>query len=120
MSDEVHRRKIVIVMPVFDDWDAFGQLIAKLGQQNDLNPYNLSVLAVDDGSSKKPTDTETLRATKGMLENVRVIRLACNLGHQRAIAVGIVEASKADDVDAVVVMDSDGEDDPGAVARLIA
>jgi glycosyltransferase involved in cell wall biosynthesis len=120
MSVEVHRRKIVIVMPVFEDWEAFAQVIAQLGQQNDLRPYNVSVLAVDDGSSKKLTDTDTLMATKGMLKNVRIIHLACNLGHQRAIAVGIVEASKADDVDAVVVMDSDGEDDPGAVPRLIA
>ena len=114
-----NRKKIGIVLPVFNDWEAFTQLLAQLGEQADLRKNDLHVFAVDDGSSE-PADTAALIVRKGMLSDLRVIRLACNLGHQRAIAVGLVEASKISEIDAVVVMDSDGEDPPHAVAKLIA
>jgi glycosyltransferase involved in cell wall biosynthesis len=106
-------------MPVFNDWEAFAQLLAQLGEQAELGKNDLCVFAVDDGSSELP-DTAALVARKGILSDLRVIRLACNLGHQRAIAVGMVAASMISDLDVVVVMDSDGEDRPDAVAKLIA
>jgi polyisoprenyl-phosphate glycosyltransferase len=114
-----HRKKIAIVTPVFNDWEAFGRLLAQLREQAELGKYDVYVIAVDDGSSEL-ADTAALIARRGILSDIRVVRLACNLGHQRAIAVGLVAASKALDIGAVVVMDSDGEDQPDAVARLIA
>lgn len=45
-----------------------------------------------------------------------------NLGHQRAIAVGLVEAYRQhqnEPFDAVVVMDSDGEDPPADIPSLL-
>jgi hypothetical protein len=35
-----------------------------------------------------------------------------NIGHQRAIAVGLSEIQKRDDYDLIIVMDADGEDKP--------
>jgi hypothetical protein len=104
---------------VFNDWQAFGELLEQLGQQVALGDHDILVIAVDDCSSEQ-ADTAGLIARKGTVVDIRVIRLACNLGHQRAIAVGLVAASKVSDIDAVVVMDSDGEDQPDAVPRLIA
>jgi hypothetical protein len=49
-----------------------------------------------------------------------VIRLAVNLGHQRAIAVGLCAIAGADDITGVLVMDSDGEDRPADIAALLA
>src|SRR5262245_4864205 len=111
-------KKIVIVTPVFNDWAAFGLLLKQLGQQSALANYEMHVLAVDDGSSERP-DVAKLAKLKGIVKDFRVIQLVCNLGHQRAIAVGLVEVSKSKDVDAVVVMDGDGEDRPEDVVRLI-
>ena len=56
---------------------------------------------------------------KGTVKDFRVVQLACNLGHQRAIAVGLVEVTKLKGLDAVVVMDADGEDRVEDVIRLI-
>jgi hypothetical protein len=53
------------------------------------------------------------------VRSVQVLRLAANLGHQRAIAVGLTEMARREDLDAVVVMDSDGEDRPEDIARLL-
>jgi polyisoprenyl-phosphate glycosyltransferase len=119
MSVGYHRKKITVVTPVFNDWEAFAQLLEQIGSQTELANYDVYVFAVDDGSSEAP-DEVGLNARKGLVSDLWIIRLACNLGHQRAIAIGLVAASKVHDTDAVVVMDSDGEDRPGDVARLIA
>ena len=48
------------------------------------------------------------------------MRLLRNVGHQRALAVGLSYAHAHDLCDVVVVMDADGEDDPADVPRLLA
>ncbi|WP_251274030.1 glycosyltransferase, partial [Enterobacter hormaechei] len=54
------------------------------------------------------------------LEGV-VIRLRRNVGHQRAIAIGLgYVAEHFDGNDIVVVMDSDGEDTPESITELVA
>ena len=118
-SDGLMKQKtIAIVTPVFDDWAAFGILLEQLGALPELGQYELLLIAVDDASSEVPNVADLL-ARKGCIGDMRIIRLACNLGHQRAIAVGMVAANKIADIDAVVVMDSDGEDMPRDVPRLI-
>ena len=49
-----------------------------------------------------------------------MLQLRRNLGHQRAIAVGLAYAEEHDPCDVVVIMDGDGEDDPKDVPRLLA
>ncbi len=53
------------------------------------------------------------------IDRLVLLDLAVNLGHQRAIALGIAVVAQDDD-DLLVIMDSDGEDDPDDVPRLIA
>ena len=115
-----HRRKLAIVSPVFNDWDAFGQLIERLGQLNETEIFEINVVAVDDGSFVDLADVASLRARKGGLASVNVVKLACNLGPMRAIAAGLVTANKIDDLDAVIVMDADGEDRIEDIGQLIA
>ena len=79
----------------------------------------MSLLIVDDGSTE-PSIIEYPIPTLRRIEEIEIIRLACNLGHQRAIAVGLVAACDRRDLDAVVVMDSDGEDLPADIPRLLA
>jgi polyisoprenyl-phosphate glycosyltransferase len=110
---------IVVVSPVLNDWAAFGELIERLSQLEDARIHNVKCIAVDDGSSVRP-DMSALNQRKGYLAEVRVVRLACNLGAIRAIAVGLVAASKLEDIDAAIVMDADGEDRPEDIARLLA
>jgi hypothetical protein len=49
---------------------------------------------------------------------VTLVRLTCNLGHQRAIAVGLSFAEEREH-QAVIVMDSDGEDRPADILSLL-
>jgi hypothetical protein len=114
------RRKLAIVSPVFNDWEAFGQLIERLGQLDETEIFEIDVIAVDDSSFTGLADVASLRARKGSLASVNVVKLACNLGPMRAIAAGLVTANKIDDLDAVIVMDADGEDRPEDIGQLIA
>ena len=53
------------------------------------------------------------------MRSIRILRLRRNLGHQRAIAIGLVHVEKAIAADAVLVMDGDGEDTPEGALQLL-
>jgi hypothetical protein len=80
--------------------------------------FEADVLVIDDGSTTEP-DGDPERGSFGALRRIDVLRLRRNLGHQRAIAVGLAYIDDCLQSRAVVVMDGDGEDDPADVPRLL-
>jgi hypothetical protein len=108
------QNQLVIVTPVFEDWEAssrlFKELARELGQQ-------MFVVAVDDGSVKQPLDISSLEDAR---VNGVVLTLRRNVGHQRAIAIGLSYAAEhMAEHQRVVVMDSDGEDLPSTIPDLL-
>lgn len=110
-------KRLIIVTPVFNDWESFRQLACDLSDLAQAQNLNIRILAVDDGSNSTADDLTLSGADH--LESVEVLRLVCNLGHQRAIAIGLVEARKMEDYDAVIVMDCDGEDRVSDIPSLL-
>jgi len=111
---------VAIVVPVLNDAESLEHLISALDQQAGLQPYALHILVVDDGSFPPLAGRlEPHRRGGGAVARLRVVTAPTNLGHQRAIALGLVEASAIPDLFATVVMDADGEDRPEDVARLL-
>ena len=104
--------KVVIVTPVFNDWASFTRLTADIDAALKSVDVDYSILAVNDDSSIPP-DTSKVTLDGNLLH------LTCNLGHQRAIAVGLAYLADKEDFDAVIVMDADGEDKPEDIPRLI-
>ena len=107
--------RIIVVTPVFEDRTASSRLLrelrAALGD-------GLFVVAVDDGSVHEPVEYSSL-ADAGV-QGV-VIRLRRNVGHQRAIAIGLSwVADHLENPGQIVVMDSDGEDLPQSIPELCA
>jgi polyisoprenyl-phosphate glycosyltransferase len=111
---------IAIVTPVLDDWDSLQHLLIDLGRLFRGQAVRLHVLVVDDGSSAAPDIDRFALASGDPIVELQIVHLAMNLGHQRAIAIGLTEIARRHDIDAVVVMDSDGEDRPADVTRLLA
>jgi hypothetical protein len=105
-------------MPVFNDWTSVSQLVGALENMAASTDLQLSVFAVDDGSIEAKLIAYPLQ-TLNRIREVEIIDLICNLGHQRAIAVGLVEVYERKEFDAVLIMDSDGEDRPDDIPRLI-
>lgn len=105
---------LVVVMPVFEDREASTRLFQELAEKRGPGTF---IVAVDDGSVKQPVEPATISASG--LAGV-VIRLRRNVGHQRAIAIGLnYVAEHFGDGQPVVVMDSDGEDTPESIAELL-
>jgi hypothetical protein len=105
---------LIVVTPVYEDAEASGRLFKELVAQfkNDV-----LVVAVDDGSVKQPLNIKSLEQN-GL--NGVVLKLRRNVGHQRAIAIGMGYVAERIDADQrVVVMDSDGEDLPSTIPDLI-
>jgi glycosyltransferase involved in cell wall biosynthesis len=118
-KQELVSEAITIVIPVFNDRKALGRLLARLDESLLNERAEIGVLVVDDGSSTQNYE-DFIPADLKAIRKVDVLELRRNLGHQRAIAVGLayVEANVASQ--AVLVMDGDGEDDPREVPRLLA
>ncbi|MGK6310089.1 glycosyltransferase [Variovorax sp. DT-64] len=104
----------VVVTPVFEDSEASARLFRELF---DAFGRQVHVVAVDDGSVRQPVDIRQMEAI-GL--SGTVIRLRRNVGHQRAIAVGLgYVAEHLAEAQRVVVMDSDGEDLPASIPELL-
>lgn len=108
--------RVAVLTPVFNDSACLPFLLADLAEAEGL-PADTTVLIVDDGSTEElALDPTTLPEILGAIE---VLHLGCNLGHQRAIAAGIVEAVRRNDFDVIIVIDADGEDHPQDVSALM-
>jgi polyisoprenyl-phosphate glycosyltransferase len=112
------RHDVVVLIPVFNDWVACGMLLEGLDSAMAEAGRRVSVLLVDDGSTLDSAALRTPAAPRA-LDSVDVLLLRRNLGHQRAIGVGLAWIHENRPCDAVVVMDADGEDDPRVVPQLL-
>lgn len=112
--------RIAIVMPVLDDWISFSMVVLAIAQKFASTGRRFVVVAVDDGSTMRRGNDSTLLPPGSCIEAIEVLQLAINLGHQRAIAVGLASVARRDDIATVIVMDSDGEDRPDDIAALLA
>ena len=110
--------RVTVLMPVFNDWKSASRLVEELGRISRERVLGLSALLVDDGSTEQPTESDLETIQRSGLD-VTVLPLKLNLGHQRALGVGICFACQNIAGESLVVMDCDGEDDPEDVPRLI-
>lgn len=108
--------RIAIISPIFNDWESFQQLVADLGAALQDLDCSVEMIAVDDCSSEREPDDIALTSP---VNQIRILTLASNVGHQRAIAVGLSSIVDRSDIDLVAVMNSDGEDRPVELKRLI-
>lgn len=108
------QHQVIIVTPVYEDLEASSRLFKELSAQFGNRVF---VVAVDDGSVKQPLDIASLE--EAGVEGV-VLKLRRNVGHQRAIAIGLGYVSEhMQENQRVVVMDSDGEDMPSTIPDLL-
>jgi len=110
------RPKLLIITPVFDDWQSLRALSRDITEELSDADYTVEILAIDDCSLEHIPRELPFHFP---VVSFNVLRLRANLGHQRAIAVGLSSISEPTDVDLVVVMDSDGEDRPAELKCMI-
>lgn len=113
-----HAARLWIVCPMLHDTESFLRLrtetLAECGRANVAGAIRF--LVIDDSAG---TDPDVIQLED--LPDVDVLTPPFNLGHQRAIVFGLRDlVPRLDGDELVVTMDSDGEDQPADVPRLIA
>jgi hypothetical protein len=115
MQPDAPANPLLILLPVYNDWAAAEMLLAQLDEELTKSDARADVLLADDGSTEPRRWPETKYHAIG---RISVLRLARNLGHQRALAVALAHIAANFSYDAVVVMDADGEDRPADALAL--
>jgi len=110
-------QNLIVCIPVYNDWEAVDLLIEKLDHEIAMLQGRVSIIIVDDGSTE--TVPNKLSKAPSNIAKIEIIHLRRNLGHQRAIAMGLSYIYANYKCQAVLIMDGDGEDDPKDAIALI-
>jgi polyisoprenyl-phosphate glycosyltransferase len=109
---------IALIVPVYNDWEALMNLLKTVNLQVHKLGGSVDIFVVDDGSTS-PRMFHVPGGSLTQIKQVWLIELTCNLGHQRAIAVGLAHLNRINAYDVAIVMDSDGEDRPEDLSALL-
>jgi glycosyltransferase involved in cell wall biosynthesis len=119
VTDLSRQLSISFVIPLHDDWESAGLLLSALDSILRECTVQANILLIDDGSSV-PLPSIFPNTAFTAISEVEILHLRRNLGHQRAIAIGLAFLHSNRIFDAVVIMDGDGEDRPSDIPKLIA
>jgi glycosyltransferase involved in cell wall biosynthesis len=106
-----------IIIPCYNEEKGIVRLLEEIDQVAEVNSLQLTTVIVDDGSDDDTVERIRLMSLPSV--EIRIISLFYNMGHQEAIAQGILFANSLQATQ-VIVMDGDGEDDPHTIPRLLA
>jgi glycosyltransferase involved in cell wall biosynthesis len=103
-----------VVIPLYNERDNLAPLHDELSRVVGALGRSYEFVFVDDGSTDGSFDV--LRELRDRDQHVRVFRLARNSGQTAALSCGLRNAAG----DIVVAIDSDGENDPADIPRLLS
>ena len=105
-----------ILIPQYNDWEALNLLIAQLNKDVAADTLAATSLVIVDDCSTQ--EQYTLEKFDG--KSVQIVRLWRNMGHQRAIAIGLSYVASEFACNKIIVMDADGEDAPVDINKLVS
>lgn len=111
--------RMIVVIPVFNDWTAVGLLLEELDPVLLGQGMDLEILIIDDASTEPVEASVFCRKVFQTIKSIEILRLRRNLGHQRAIAVALAFLDAHRPFDVLAIMDGDGEDNPRDLPRLL-
>ena len=111
---KIKTRKIYVLIPVYNDWLSLSKLLRAIDKM--IKKNNINILIINDCSTEKNKNSKHQFKN---IKSVKVINLKRNVGHDRAIAVGLNILYKKKLFDYVITMDSDGEDNPKDIKSFI-
>jgi glycosyltransferase involved in cell wall biosynthesis len=106
--------ELSVVVPFYEEEEAIDAFFDELLGVLDRLPQRSEVIAVDDGSGDGTF--ARLAAVRARDPRVKVIRFRRNFGQTAGLAAGFAHASGA----VVVTMDSDLQNDPADIPRMLA
>ena len=109
-------RNIVIITPVYNDWESFSKLIDEINKSiSSLRDISFRLIVINDGSKEK---APTLKLP-AYIQTIELLNMKINQGHAICLANGIKYALNNYEFDNLILMDADGEDRPEEIFDLI-
>ena len=109
-------KKIIILIPVFNDWQSLNKLLENINLNLSKLNFNISLIVVNDASNEK--NTNDLNKFEN-IKPIKTINLIKNIGHARSIATGLKHIFEKEEFDYVIPMDGDGEDRPEEINNFL-
>ena len=105
--------KLKILIAVYNDWSSLDILLGEIYKKLNQTVWkNYEVYIVNDAS--------TIEIPEKIKRKTKIINLFNNIGSQGAISIGVKYIQKkTDDMTHLLIMDSDGEDKPEDIVRLL-
>ena len=108
--------KYLFLIPLYNDWRSLNFLLRKINAEISKKKRSAEVIILNDASEiKKNLSKKNLSS----LKKIDIVNLKENLGSQKAISVGLGYISKLKKKSIIIIMDSDGEDDPSQINLMI-
>ncbi len=109
-------QNFTIITPTFNDWKSLNKLILEIDKGIKNIKGNFSIIVINDCSTIKPH----LKFKKlKNIKKIKILNLSKNLGSQKAIYTGLVFLKKRIHKSIITIIDSDGEDDPSQIKKMI-
>ena len=108
--------KIIILIPVYNDWQSVSKLIDVIDELPINSQHQISIIMVNDASNHDRKEEEK---NCKKIYSIKILNMKNNQGHARCIATGLKFIFEKEDFDYVIPMDGDGEDRPEEIIQLI-
>lgn len=109
-------KKIIILIPVYNDWDSVKKLILEISHQvSIIKEYLFKIIIVNDGSTLPKPNLNIPQK----IDSIKIINMKINKGHTTCIAYGMHYVAKNEKFEHLILMDGDGEDRPEEIINLI-
>ena len=109
-------KKIIIIIPIFNDWDSLNQLLLEIDQViKKIEGIFVDCLVINDASTIKTPEINRPKNFKSL----KILNMKQNKGHAKCNAFGIRYSIQKEKFDFLILMDGDGEDRPTELRSLI-
>ena len=109
-------KKILILIPVFNDWESLIQLINEIDENiKDYKNIYFKCIVINDASTIK----QPKLIKPDNIKSLQILNMKENRGHARCNAFGIRHVYKNEEFNNLILMDGDGEDRPIEIKSLI-
>ncbi len=113
----MNKKKHIILIPVFNDDQSLNKLLEKINEHlENFTTFQTEIIILNDKSTEKITlENKKLKN----FSKVSMLTVKKNLGSQKIIAVGLNYLRNIKDNFFVTVIDSDGEDNPFEIKKML-
>ena len=109
-------KKIIILIPVFNDWESLIKLIKEINENiKGYKSIDFECLVVNDASTIEQPEL----VKPNNIKSLQILNMKQNRGHARCNAFGIRYIFKNKNFDYLILMDGDGEDRPVEIKSLV-